>query len=234
MIYTGAGFSPSEPLREFAALMRESATPHTHLSFLRQVREWDVSGLLPSLAVPTLVLHRRQYRTVGVDVARRLASAIPDARFVLLEGSSAIMGPDTNAAIGAFLREGEEAPARLLAKEDVHTILFTDIEGSTMLTQRLGDAKAQEVLRTHNTIVRDALKAHGGSEVKHTGDGIMASFPSASQALQCAIAVQQRVATQVDMPFRVRVGLNAGEPIAEEADLFGTAVIVAARIAAEG
>jgi len=110
------------------------------------------------------------------------------------------------------------------------------VEGSTALTQRLGDAKAQDVLRTHNRIVRDALKAHSGSEIKHTGDGIMASFASASRALECAIAMQRAFAAHnesAEQPIRVRIGLNAGEPVAEEKDLFGTAVQLAARICAQ-
>jgi adenylate cyclase len=111
--------------------------------------------------------------------------------------------------------------------------LFTDIEGSTSITQRVGDAEAQEVLHTHNKIVRDALKAHSGSEIKHTGDGIMVSFPSATRALECAIAMQRAFAEHnksADEPIRVRVGLNAGEPVAEDHDLFGTAVQLARRI----
>jgi len=111
------------------------------------------------------------------------------------------------------------------------------MEGSTTLTQRLGDAKAQEILRSHNTIVRGALKAHSGSEIKHTGDGIMASFASASRALECAIEIQRTFAqhneSNPDIPIRVRIGLNAGEPVAEEEDLFGTAVQLAARICAQ-
>jgi class 3 adenylate cyclase len=84
--------------------------------------------------------------------------------------------------------------------------------------------------------VREALKAHGGSEVKTMGDGFMASFSSATRALECAIAMQQAFAAHNESakePIRVRIGLNAGEPIAEEEDLFGTAVILAARIAAQ-
>jgi class 3 adenylate cyclase len=134
-------------------------------------------------------------------------------------------------AIQQFLGVGQEAPGAGAFR----TVLFTDVEGSTALTQRLGDARAREVLRTHESTVREALKAHGGSEVKTMGDGFMASFPSAKRALECAIAMQRAFATQnetVENPIRVRVGLNAGEPIAEEDDLFGTAVIVAARIAA--
>jgi len=145
------------------------------------------------------------------------------------------------AAINEFLGLGEEmttgARAALTEAGGLVTILFTDMEGSTVFTQRLGDAKAQEVVRTHNRIVRDALKACSGSEVKHTGDGIMASFASAIRALECAIAIQRAFAQHneehPDTPVRVRIGLNAGEPVAEEEDLFGTAVQLAARICAQ-
>ena len=116
------------------------------------------------------------------------------------------------------------------------TILFTDVEGSTALTQRLGDAKAREVLRAHERIVREALQSHSGSEIKHTGDGIMASFPSATWAVESAIAMQKAFAEYnetADEPISMCIGLNAGEPIAEEKDLFGTAVNLAARIAAQ-
>ncbi len=130
---------------------------------------------------------------------------------------------------------------------------LTDIEGSTALTQRLGDARAREVLREHERITREALKAHGGAEVKTMGDGFMASFASATKALECAVAIQRAFHERGDAPsrggsgtarerpgepIRVRIGLNAGEPIAEDdpdgrGDLFGTAVIMAARIAAQ-
>ncbi len=116
------------------------------------------------------------------------------------------------------------------------TVLFTDVEGSTALTQRLGDARARDLLREHERIVREALKAHGGSEVKTMGDGFMASFSSATKALECAIAMQRAFAQHnesAEEPIKVRVGLNAGEPIAEDEDLFGTAVNLAARIAAK-
>ncbi len=109
------------------------------------------------------------------------------------------------------------------------------MEGSTSLTQRLGDAGAQELLRTHNSIVRDALKAHDGAEIKHTGDGIMASFPAASKALACATTIQTAFAERnetAEEPIKVRIGLNAGEPVAEDEDLFGTAVQLAARVCA--
>ncbi len=109
------------------------------------------------------------------------------------------------------------------------------MEGSTALTQRQGDAGAQALLRTHNSIVRDALKAQEGAEIKHTGDGIMASFPSASKALGCATAIQTAFAQRnetAEEAINVRIGLNAGEPVAEDDDLFGTAVQLAARVCA--
>jgi len=140
--------------------------------------------------------------------------------------------------VNEFLAEdgAAEAPTAADAVSGLLTILFTDLVGSTALTQRLGDAAAQELLRAHNTIIRDRLREHGGTELKNTGDGFMASFPSASRALECAIAIQKALAEYNDgrkeQAILVRIGLNAGEPVAEEADLFGTAVQAAARIAA--
>ena len=128
-----------------------------------------------------------------------------------------------------------DLPPKAVALDGTVTILFTDIEGSTPLTQRLGDAKARELLREHERMVREALTAHSGSEVKTMGDGFMASFSSATKALECAIAMQRAFAEHnesADEPIQVRVGLNAGEPIAEDDDLFGTAVNLAARICA--
>ncbi len=114
------------------------------------------------------------------------------------------------------------------------TILFTDMVGSTSMTQRLGDAAAMELLRAHNEIIRTALEEHRGSEVKHTGDGIMASFLAASSAVECSIAIQRgfhvQAEEQPDHPVRVRIGLTAGEPVMEHNDLFGAAVQLAARI----
>jgi len=240
MAHIIVGFSQGEPAHRAAELYRESVTREALRAIVAAFREFDVTDLLPCVRSPTLVLHRRQVSLFDIGVARQLASHIPDARLLIQQGD--ILSPwlgDMEAvasAIDEFLGEGEEARAPAPAPGGLVTILFTDIEGSTTLTQRLGDAKAQELLRTHNAIVRDALKAHGGSKIKHTGDGIMASFPLASSALGSAIAIQRAVAAQVrehpEMPLRVRIGLNAGEPVAEDEDLFGTAVQLAARICA--
>jgi len=236
------GWSRGSPAHRAAELYRESVTRQALRATVAALREFDVTDLLPRVRAPTLVVHRRGVRLFDVDVARHLASHIPDARLLLQQGD--ILSPwlgDMEAVasvIDEFLGEGEEAPAvgEPPAAGAFRTVLFTDMEGSTTLTQRLGDAKAQEVLRTHNAIIRDALKAHSGSEVKALGDGFMASFSSATRALECAIAVQRAFAQHNESakePIRVRIGLNAGEPIAEEKDLFGTAVNLAARIAAQ-
>jgi class 3 adenylate cyclase len=110
------------------------------------------------------------------------------------------------------------------------TILFTDIEGSTSLTQELGDARAMAIVRAHDEIVEAALARQGGSEVKHTGDGVMASFVSVVASLRTAIDIQRRVANAGDSRLRVRIGLAAGEPVTERDDLFGAAVQLAARL----
>jgi len=239
--HTLLGWSEGEQARRAAAISRESVTQEALQAALRAYREFDVTALLPRVTSPTLVLHRRELRWFDVAVARGLASRIPDARLTVLKGTSPTpwVG-DMEAvasAIDEFLSEGQEvaAAAELPAAGALRTILFTDVEGSTALTERVGDAKAREVLRTHERIVREALRAHGGSEVKALGDGFMASFSSATRALECAIAMQRAFAEHnesAEEPIRVRIGLNAGEPVAEEKDLFGTAVQLAARICA--
>jgi len=113
------------------------------------------------------------------------------------------------------------------------TILFTDIEGSTKLTQRLGDARAMALLRRHDQVVREALRRNAGSEVKHTGDGVMAAFRSVAAAVQAAIEIQRTLASSDasgSESLPVRIGIAAGEPVAEGDDLFGSVVQLAARL----
>jgi class 3 adenylate cyclase len=113
------------------------------------------------------------------------------------------------------------------------TILFTDIEGSTRLTQSLGDAAGMAVVRDHDRVVAASLGRNGGSEVKHTGDGSMSAFPSVVSALRSAVEIQRDLAGRDGGrpgAVRVRVGLAAGEPVTERGDLFGAAVQLAARL----
>ena len=118
----------------------------------------------------------------------------------------------------------------------IMSVLFTDMVGSTDMTQSLGDKAAQEIVRRHNTIVRNALAEFSGKEIKHTGDGIMASFNSAAGGVEAAVAIQRAVAvhngSRPDLPLHLRIGINAGEPIEEENDLFGSTVQLAARVCA--
>ena len=137
---------------------------------------------------------------------------------------------ETNAA-GAVVVPGGGADER---DPGIRTILFTDIVESTALTQTLGDEGVMVLLDVHNTIVRNALANLGGREVKHTGDGIMASFASAAAAVKCATQIQRDLAkhgeNQRDRAVKVRIGAAAGEPVEQHHDLFGCTVQLAARL----
>jgi class 3 adenylate cyclase len=141
-------------------------------------------------------------------------------------------GMETNPA-GAVILRGGGADAR---DPGIRTILFTDVANSTTLTQSLGDEAALAILGVHDTIVRDALAALGGREIKHTGDGIMASFVSAAGAVRCAIQIQRELNKHAQMNpkrlLKVRVGAAVGEPVEQDNDLFGSTVQLAARLCA--
>jgi pimeloyl-ACP methyl ester carboxylesterase len=237
-----AGFIPGatrDQMRWFNELQRASASAENAVRFMEEFDRIDVTDLVPQLDVPTLVLHARDDRRVPFEEGRRLAASIPSARFLPLEGENHIL-LEEEPAWPAFLSEvrrflgveqrGATLHAAPASRGALVTVLFTDIESSTALTQRLGDERAQALLREHDVIVRAALRRHGGSAIKHTGDGIMASFPSATGALEAAVEIQRAVAAREDGLLRVRVGLNAGEPVQENEDLFGTAVQLARRI----
>ena len=170
----------------------------------------------------------------AVQVHREAHGLMPDkiieVQPELAEGF--LGGIETNAA-GAAIFPGGGADARDPA---IRTVLFTDVVNSTTLTQSLGDEVALALLGVHDTIVRDALSAVGGREVKHTGDGIMASFVSAAGAVRCAIQIQRELDkhTQANpgRPLKVRVGAAAGEPVEQNNDLFGSTVQLAARLCA--
>jgi len=244
------GWSAAKHGAWWAEFLAQSTTPEAVKAAWLASFSFDVTDLLPSVRARTLVLHPARIRWATQDQAKLLASGIPNARLMVLEGvSGALVFDDmTLAAADEFLGEGEPSARQAEPPEAgaFRTVLFTDVEGSTALTQRLGDTKAREVLREHERLVRECLAAHGGSEVKTMGDGFMASFASATRALECAIAIQRAFAVGAGLAppegaassapteaIRVRIGLNAGEPVAEEGDLFGTAVNLAARIAAQ-
>ena len=238
---------PTELQIDLSKTLRESMTADMAARYLDFGLGIDTRKDLPLVKAPTLVLHRRGVRSAPLNAARAVAALIRDARFVAIEGNVSIPHFGDLSYIETvreFLGEGDIGSASMTPPETaVHTILFTDVEGSTALTERLGDAAARELLREHERITREALKAHSGSEVKTMGDGFMASFSSATAALECAVALQRSFEARNERAdqtesLRIRIGLNAGEPIAEDdpggrADLFGTAVNMAARIASE-
>lgn len=159
-------------------------------------------------------------------MAEKIIEVSPDVAEVFLGGT------ETNPA-GAVLLPGGGPNER---DPGIRTVLFTDVVNSTTLTQSLGDEAALAILGVHDTIVRDALSTLGGREVKHTGDGIMASFVSAASAVRCAIQIQRELDKHAQInsehPLKVRVGAAAGEPVEKNNDLFGSTVQLAARLCA--
>jgi class 3 adenylate cyclase len=226
-------YGNNERARKMADTMRSSTTPGHYFAAREATEQMDVRNLLPKLRVPTLVIHDRYYGSVYASTTRTLAPLITGARYV--------EATDLAATIDEFLREGGLVPAATRVETQAkrepsafRTVLFTDLVGHTEMMQRLGDEKGRDVLREHERITREVLKAHGGTEVKTMGDGFLASFGSVTKAVECAIALQKAFAewnAGGPEPLHVRVGLNAGEPIEEEGDLFGSTVILASRIA---
>ncbi len=150
-----------------------------------------------------------------------------------------ITSTDVNTSIDTVARVVQQEQPDLsqhAAPDGTVTIMFSDIEGSTALAERLGDKRFMEVLREHNSIVRRHVKVHGGFEVKSEGDGFMLAFQSARRALECAMDIQRALATRnngAEEPLLVRMGLHTGEAIEEGEDFFGKNVILAARIAGQ-
>ena len=163
------------------------------------------------------------------------AQAVHKASHGLLP--SRIMPVDRD-AVEMFLGRVIDADDAHESRPAFRAIMFTDMQDSTAQTQRLGDDAAMKLLRQHNSIIRNALGKYRGIEVKHTGDGFMASFASVTDVLGCAIAVQRAISdynanvTSDDERFHVRIGIGAGEPVTEKGDLFGAAVQLAARLCA--
>jgi class 3 adenylate cyclase len=173
---------------------------------------------------PNAEAAERVHREAHGMIAEKIIEVQPD----LAEG---ILGSvQTNTAGAAVL------PDRHERDPGIRTILFTDIANSTELTHTLGDEAAMTLLDVHNSIVRNALAELGGREVKHTGDGIMASFISPAGAVRCAMQIQRELAKHAqanpERPLKVKVGAAAGEPVEQHDDLFGCTVQLAARLCA--
>jgi pimeloyl-ACP methyl ester carboxylesterase/plasmid stabilization system protein ParE len=216
---------------QFTARMeRSAASPAMVQKIFEMFLDVDVRAILPTIHVPTLVLHRRGDRVVNRHAGRELASTIPGARYVELAGIDHLpWAGDADAVIGEieeFLTGTRSVPEpdRVLA-----TVMFTDIVGSTERAAELGDARWSELLSAHHAAVRSELARFRGHEVKTLGDGNVARFDGPARAIRCGEAI---VAAARSLGLEVRIGMHSGEVDLIGDDVAGIAVHVAARVGA--
>jgi class 3 adenylate cyclase len=213
-----------------ARLERSAASPSMVLQIFEMFLDIDVRAVLPTIQVPTLVLHRHADRVVNRRAGRDLASRIPGAEYVELPGADHLpWSGDAEAVLGAteeFLTgaRSEIEPDRVLA-----TVMFTDIVGSTERLGELGDARWRELLAAHQAAVRRELTAFRGREVKTLGDGCLATFDGPARAVRCGWAIAR---SAPDLGLTVRIGIHSGEVEVVGDDIAGIAVHVAARVGA--
>jgi class 3 adenylate cyclase len=218
-----------EPTREwFMRWNRLSASPGGALALWTALREADVTGILPAISAPTLVIHRTDDTLVPVEWSRLMAQRIPDAKLVELPGQDHLWWfGDQDAIVDEveeFLTGARHAPEpdRVLA-----TVMFTDIVGSTERAAALGDRPWRELLERHGELVRRELSHHRGREVKTTGDGFLATFDGPARAIRCAQSLTERVRP---LGVEIRAGLHSGECEVMDDDVGGIAVHIGARV----
>jgi pimeloyl-ACP methyl ester carboxylesterase len=216
--------------RNLERYFRYSASPGAAAALARMNSYPDIRHILPTIQVPTLVLHRTGDRDVNIAEGRYIAAKTPGAKFVELPGADhAISAGDVDAVadeIEEFLTGIRPAPEpdRVLA-----TVLFTDIVGSTDRAVELGDRRWREVLALHDAAVRQELERFRGREVDTAGDGFFATFDGPARAVRCAKAI---VASMREIGIDVRSGLHVGECELDGAKVRGVAVHTGARVAA--
>jgi class 3 adenylate cyclase/pimeloyl-ACP methyl ester carboxylesterase len=231
------GWAQEETARKLAQVMRETVAPAVLGRMLEVVSTYDATDLLPEIRVPTLVMHRREFQWYGVDHARRLAASIPNARLTTFEGSAG--APWLESADAVLAAIDEFAPTPSASPRDARPpdhpstgtaiILFTDIADSTVLTERLGDAAFRGKARSLDDALRSAIRDAGGSAIegKLLGDGVLATFPGAAQAIEVA---RRCAAAGIENGLPLHIGLHAGDIISEGANVYGGAVNIASRI----
>jgi pimeloyl-ACP methyl ester carboxylesterase len=213
---------------------RLGASPSAAIALMTMNREIDISGILHSIRVPTLVLHRTEDTLVSVEGGRELAAGIPGARLVEFPGTDHLffLDDDANdkvlAEIEEFLTGARSAPAvdRVLA-----TVVFEDIVDSTKRAQATGDQGWRDLLNAHDKTVRRELSRFRGREVKSLGDGFLATFDGPARAIHCASAIRGSLR---GFDVSVRIGLHTGEVELLENDVRGIAVHIASRVAQLG
>ena len=216
---------------EFTARMeRSAASPAMVQQIFEMFLDIDVRAILPTIRVPTLVLHRHGDRVVNRRAGEELAAQIPGARYVELTGIDHLpWAGDAESVLGEieeFLTGTRSAPEpeRVLA-----TVMFTDIVGSTERAAELGDARWRELLSTHQAAVQQELMRFRGREVKTLGDGSLATFDGPARAIRCGRAIAEAARSR---GLEVRIGLHSGEVELIEEDVGGIAVHIAARVGA--
>jgi pimeloyl-ACP methyl ester carboxylesterase len=218
-----------ERAAQSAAYFRAGASPGAALAVMNMNREIDVRGVLPSVRVPTLVIHRVNERVIDIEHARYLARHIPNARLVELPGHDHIPWVGDSDAIveevEEFLTGARRAPEveRILA-----TVQFTDIVESTERAAALGDRKWRELLERFQSLVREQLKHYRGREIDTAGDGFLAAFDGPARAIRCAAAVRDGARSQ---GLEIRAGVHTGECEIIGEKLGGIAVHIGARVA---
>jgi class 3 adenylate cyclase len=234
--HIAAGVAPSQladpGFMEWAGrLERLAASPSTIRRIFDLIGEFDVRDVLPSIRVPTLVMHRAGDTFIKVDHSRYIASKIPGARYVELEGDENMFSlGDWEGLVGEveeFLTgtRHEREPDRMLA-----TVLFTDICDSTRRAAEMGDRGWRFLLERHDALFRQALDRHRGREVKRTGDGFLATFDGPARAIRCAASVAEAMGS---LGLQIRAGLHTGELEVMDGDLGGLAVHIASRVMGE-
>jgi len=213
-----------------AAYLRAAASPGAVRAVMQMNREIDVRTVLPTVRVPTLILHRIGDLNIRIEQARYMAERIPGARLVELPGDDHVPWVGDSDFV---LDEAEEfltgtrhrpEPDRVLA-----TVLFTDIVGATQKAADLGDRRWRELLEEHHSVVRRELGRFRGREIDTTGDGFLAAFDGPARAVRCARAAIDSVRP---LGLSIRAGLHTGECEVIDEKLSGIAVHIGARVAA--
>jgi class 3 adenylate cyclase len=232
-----ASFAPSlsldeEQKRAFASARRLSASPGSAAALARMNMDIDVRHILPTLTVPTLVIHRSHDKQHNVQGARWMAEQIPGAQCVELPGSDHVpFAGNSDELFREIERFVTETWAETRESDRVlSTVLFTDIVGSTAKAAELGDRAWRQLLHDHHTRVRRELARFRGNEIDTIGDGFFASFDGPARAIRCARAILEAVR---ELGLEVRAGLHTGECELVDGKIGGIAVHIGARVAAE-
>jgi class 3 adenylate cyclase len=207
---------------------RYSASPGTIRKIMHFVGETDVRHVLPTIRVPTLVMHRRDDGFLKVEHSRYIAQHIPGAHYVELEGSDGLFSVgDSEAVLGEIEEFLTGARHEREADRVLATVLFTDIVGSTERAAELGDSQWRSLLERHDKLVRQELARHRGRYVKSTGDGVLATFDGPARAVRAAGAISHAVRP---LGLAIRGGLHTGEVEVIGEDVGGLAVHIGARV----